>query len=48
MVNSKVNFKKPNLTINDQTIYRVVSETSESFNRNWNWIKDSYNETGPN
>ena len=36
MVNSKVNFKKPNLTINDQTTHKIVSETSESVNRNWN------------
>jgi len=33
MVNSKVNFKKPNLTINDQTTHKIVSETK--------WISQS-------
>jgi len=35
MVNSKVNFKKPNLTINDQTTHKIVSEASECVNQNW-------------
>jgi len=35
VVNSKVNFKKPNLTINDPTTHKIVSSTCESVNRNW-------------
>jgi len=35
MVNSKVNFKKPNLTIKDRTTHKIVSEASECVIQNW-------------